>query len=226
MPARPPVPNVIRSALTHTRGGDNDIIVGLYWYYASGTPTASGMTALAGEIASLWASEFAPLMVSSGSLTAVTCTDLATSSGAVGEWTGSHAGTRSGSGLAAATSLLLNYAILRRYRGGKPRSYWPFGVDGDLATGQTWASGLTSAMDTAWQSFASGVIGYGGASVPITQHANVSYYEGFTAVENPVTGRYRNISKLRATPLVDYTVGANASSVVASQRRRNRATGA
>lgn len=226
MPARPPVPNVLRMTLTHTRGGDNDIVVGLYWYYASGVPTASGMTALASEVASSWSNRFAPLMVSSGSLTAVTCMDLASASGAVGEWAGSEAGTRSGSGLAAGTAALLNYHINRRYRGGKPRSYWPFAVEADLETGQTWTAAFASALTTAWSNFASDIISYGGASVPITQHANVSYYEGFTSVQNPVTLRWKNVSKLRAAPVVDYTVGATASIVVASQRRRNRATGA
>jgi hypothetical protein len=50
---------------------------------------------------------------------------------------------------------------------------------------------------------------------------NVSYYNGFTVVTNPTTGRARNVPTLRGTPVVDTVTGIVARVQVGSQRRRN-----
>jgi hypothetical protein len=67
------------------------------------------------------------------------------------------------------------------------------------------------------------VIGSTAGSTTITEHVNVSYYSGFTAVENPITHRWKNVSNPRSTPVVDNIQSWAIAGHVASQRRRNKA---
>jgi hypothetical protein len=54
-------------------------------------------------------------------------------------------------------------------------------------------------------------------------HVNVSYYEGFTVVIDPITGRARNVPKLRSSgPLVDGVVGIVINPELGTQRRRGQ----
>ncbi len=51
---------------------------------------------------------------------------------------------------------------------------------------------------------------------------NVSYYEGFKVVTDPLTGRSRNVSQLRPEgPAVDRITSFSINPKLGSQRRRN-----
>jgi hypothetical protein len=158
-----------------------------------------------------------------GDFVAVQITDLSSPSAGVGEWAGSHAGTRSGSILPVGVCVVLNKEIARRYRGGKPRQYLPYGTDSDLSGASRFTSAFTSDLVTAWDGFQGTLSGTAVGPATITNEVNVSYYDGFTVVTNPSTGRARNKPTLRATPLVDSVLEYSASEVPGSQRRRNRA---
>jgi hypothetical protein len=156
-------------------------------------------------------------------LTSVTVTDLSSSTGGVGQYFGSQAGDRGGPVMPAGVAVLVNYAIGRRYRGGKPRSYLVFFVADDMATTQTWEAASVTSLHAALVTYFAAVIGLASGGVTITQHVNVSYYSGFLSSENPVTHRWRNISTPRAVPLVDQISSFAVNGIPSSQRRRNRA---
>jgi hypothetical protein len=160
---------------------------------------------------------------STTSLTGVQVLDLSTATGGVGEHFQATAGTSSSGIPTAATCTLINYVIARRYRGGKPRSYFPFGGPGDQATRQTWSATYTTSVTSLLSTYFNSVINQTAGSTTITAHVNVSYYSGFTVVTNPITGRAKNVSKVRTTPLVDNIQSWSVQVHPSSQRRRTRA---
>lgn len=221
MPALPSVPNVFRVRLTFSDAADTDVTNTLYFQYTGGPPSAADTSAFASTIFGA-AADFYPLMGTDVTHTGVTVTDLSSASAPEAVATGSDPGTRSGGPLSGGTCAVVSATIARRYRGGKPRSYFPFGVDTDLSTRQTWSTVFVAALQSAYGSFTSSIIGTNHGSTTISNHVNVSYYEGTKVVISPTTGRARNVPQLRTTPVVDTIVNHNVVAYPGSQRRRNR----
>ena len=219
MPPLPAVPNVLRSDTDWKIGGDLAASTKLFWRYSGGPPNSTDCTNFA---ATIWSnfSSIMDLAVSTVSLEGVKVTDLSSASGGVGIHTGVAPGTRTGDEGPGALCVLTNYVITRRYRGGKPRSYWPFGVAQDLSTQQTWDATLINDVTTALAGLFASVIGQTQGTTTITEHVNVSYYAGFHVVTTP-SGRAKNVSNPRPSPIVDTIVSWSASARPASQRRRN-----
>lgn len=219
MPPLPAVPNVLRADFQWKIGGDTDAATKLCFRYSGGPPNPTDATNFA---ALMWSdmSSLMGLCVASVSLEGVKVTDLSSSSGALGIHTETAAGSRTGDEGPGSLCLLANYLITRRYRGGKPRSYWPFGVAQDLSTQQTWDATLLNAVSTSLAGLFSAIIGQNEGTTTITDHVNVSYYEGFHVITTP-SGRMKNVSNVRAVPVVDTIVSFGLSARPASQRRRN-----
>jgi hypothetical protein len=216
----PPVPNVVRLQTRLSLDADLDVLTRWYLEYSGTAPTITQLDTLATDAATLWATTLAPYFTNDRTLIEVIIEDLGSSGGATGTATVSHAGTLSGSFVAAGVALMINYTVSRRYRGGKPRVYLPALGDADLSNAQTWGGGhfATIAADVdVW------LVAVGAAfpsGMGFVSHVNVSYYEGFTVFLNP-SGRARNISTPRTTPLVDLITSSHANPRVSSQRRRN-----
>lgn len=219
MPALPAVANVLRSDVQWKVGGDLSAGTKLFWRYSGGPPNGTDATAFASTIWSNFSSIMG-LCVATVSLEGVKVTDLASNTGAVGIHAAVAPGSRPGDEGPGSLCVLTNYVINRRYRGGKPRSYWPFGVAQDLSTQQTWDSVLINAVSSALAGLFSSIIGQTQGSTSITEHVNVSYYSGFHVVTTP-SGRAKNVSNPRPVPVVDPIVSFAPSARPASQRRRN-----
>lgn len=219
MPPLPAVPNVLRSDTDWKIGGDLNASTKLFWRYSGGPPNATDVQNFASTIWSNFSSIMS-LCVATVSLEAVKCTDLSSSSGAVGIHAATAPGSRTGDEGPGSLCVLTNYVITRRYRGGKPRSYWPFGVAQDLSTQQTWDATLLNDVSTALSGLFAAIIGQTQGTTTITDHVNVSYYAGFHVVTTP-SGRAKNVSNPRPVPIVDPIVSWAASARPASQRRRN-----
>lgn len=222
MPALPAVPNVVKCAVGFKVYGDLDVTSTVYLGYSGGAPDTADAATIAGSLFTAAGSAYAGLLDEESALTSVKITDLSSSTGGEAVHNGNVAGTRSGAILAGATCVLMNYTIGRRYRGGKPRNYFPFGVGPDLGSRQAWSPSFTTAVDSAWSTWIAAAIGATGGSTTITDHVNVSYYEGSRVVTSPTSGRARNVPIVRTAPLVNTVVSATASATPASQRRRNR----
>lgn len=220
MPALPAIPNVLRADLQWTVGGDLDVITRFFFRYSGGPPSSADAVTIAADIYSA-AAAMDSLWEPGTDLTGVKVTDLSSSTGGVGEHSQVTSGSGSTASMPGSVSVLVNYVITRRYRGGKPRSYFPFGSEVNIATRQTWAAGFITSVNSALSTFFGAVIGIVGGGTTITAHVNVSYYEGFIVVTNPVTGRSKNVAKPRTVPIVDDILSWTTSSRPGSQRRRN-----
>lgn len=219
MPALPSVSDVLRIVYHIGIGSDLSAIVTDHRKFSGTAPTNADLNALASAIAASYAAHLVHDFTADRVLHEIDITDLTSAAAAVGQWLGSHAGTRTDVALPADTSLIFQRKVGRRYRGGHSRQYWPMGGDTSVATPQTWDPVFTAQVmvdmgdlevDTA-AGFWSGAVDLG--------RANVSYYLGFTNVLYP-SGRYHVKPTLRGTPLVDLVATVGINPKFGSQRRR------
>lgn len=218
----PAVPGVLRVRLLSEEYPGYQAGFRFFLEYTGGPPANSDLDALATSVASHWNTEFASFTTTNAALTSVLVEDLSSTSGASGEWTGTDTGTDSNAPLPVEACAVLNFKIGRRYRGGKPKSFLPIGTTVSLSTTHTFTTGFRNAVDAAWTAFMGALLGSTFGSTLLVNHVSISYYEGFDAVQNPVTLRYRNIPRKRTTPLIDQITGHETASFVGSQRRRTR----
>lgn len=222
MPPLPAVPNVVRVSHVFTVGTDLSATTRFHWSYSGTPPSNATCLVFATSLRGLATTYLLPLLSSENSLTKVSVQDLSSSSGGYGEDDSAAAGTRAGGTLPAATAVLLSGTIVRRYRGGKPRTYWPFGTGLDLLSANQWESTSQADFLNGLADYENAFDGQTSGGCTIGQLVNVSYYEGFTSVLNPITGRTKDVAKLRVGgPIVDILTGLSVNPRPASQRRRN-----
>lgn len=190
--------------------------------YAGGTPTDADLITYAGAVNTAWDAGGGPnsFMSNQIEMTGTTIEDLTSSTSAVGEMAAAIIGSHTDAYLSADAAFVTSYLVARRYRGGHPRGYWPIGVESFLASDQQWAAASVTNMTAGVVQFFTTLLATGLGPAVIANQVNISYYEGFTAVENPLTHRYRNVPTLRGVPLVDVVQGYLGRSYVGSQRRR------
>jgi hypothetical protein len=220
----PPVANVIRLQIKHTLGDDFDVLDRVYLTYAGDPPTNADLNAFCTTAVTTWSNFLAPMAHPNVILTEMLAQDLSSDIGAIGSDAAHVLGTRSGGALPAEVVSLINFQIARRYRGGKPRIYLPYGTDGDVLNPQSWTSAFVTALTTAWSSFMSTTV----ASVwsgggPMTQ-TSVSYYLGSTELTTgtPPYVRGHTIPTKRGTPTTYLVTSFTVNPIPASQRRRER----
>jgi hypothetical protein len=217
----PVVPNALKLQLHYTNGSytwSN----GIHFVYTAGPYGGSQLSGLASTIAAAWNTDMAPQVDPVTALTSVVVTDLSSKSGGVGVWTGSNPGTHAGTPLPDSACVLYNWPLSRRYRGGKPRTYFPGGVQAVMnADGRTWTAAFVTAFNQGVSNLLSAIETNPNAVTGL-QPCNISYYEGFTVVTHPVSGRASNLPTLRTTPLVDISGVGSAQALIGSQRRRLR----
>lgn len=222
VPALPNVPSVLRTALKGSAAGGEKWLTRFYSSYPGGAPNASQLATFNNGVVTAFSTRLAFYMHASKTLDTVETTDLSTSSSAQLETTAGVAGTSAGAALPLMACVVASYGIGRRYRGGHPRGYWPLGVEGDMATNGEWSAAALAIFTGEIGSFFNDVHSVIWGVSEITQHVNVSYYSGFTVVVDPITGRARNVPKLRAGgPAIDNILSVNARSIIGTQRRRN-----
>jgi hypothetical protein len=222
VPPLPSAPNVLKVTLKWSYSADADVLSRFYLLYAGAAPTSAGLATMGTAIGTAYSSDLASFANTDVTLDDVSIEDLTSPTSAAATVAAVVAGTRTGDTLSAGTAVLVNYTIKRRYRGGKPRAYLPFFSASDLGAATAWAGGSVTGLETAWTTFMAAVFAAAPAGTSISAQVNVSYYDGFTLVTSPTTGRGRNVAKLRAGgPVID-TVTATAVNIKpASQRRRN-----
>jgi hypothetical protein len=136
-------------------------------------------------------------------------TDLSTDVGVTGVLAYDWVGTNTGSPMPASAAVCVSHEILRRYRGGHPRTYMMVGSASDYGVSsiKDWQTSFITNIQTGWSDFLAGF--------PLTISArtwtpvNVSYYETVGGVKT-----------VRPTPLVDLIVAHVTRTRICSQRRR------
>lgn len=219
MPALPPVPNVVKTIIGQTLGEDSNVTTRLYWIY-SGTTSDSIMTEFALDVATVWTTYIEVHCAAEHALVSVSAEDLTSSIAPIGSWAGDNVGSGSGTCVPAGVSMVVKHLIARRYRGGKPKTFLAGQSDSALADQQTWAGGAIATMANDWGNFVAEVISGAPGAMGTVNLVNVSYYEGFLAVQNPITGRWRNVPTVRTDPLIDQITGHLIDAKIGSQRRR------
>jgi hypothetical protein len=201
---------------------DHSAITRLYVSYTGGPPSPANCATMGANIAASAQTALAALVNNNVTLENVEVTDLTSSMAGQGVGGTPWAGTRGTAMLGPQVALLGNLTIGRRYRGGKPRNYWPFGVSADVSSAGQWTTTFITASNTALRAFFSALT-TDGAGCTIVGLVNVSYFSGFTNVTNPITGRTHAVPKLRVGgPQQDLVTGVNANPSIGSQRRRAR----
>lgn len=223
MPALPPVPNVLQVKFNWAVGSDQNALVRCYVSYTGGPPSSADCNTLAAAIATAYNTNLRNLAGGDKTLHSIQLTDLSSSSGAQGQSSPNTAGTRAGSALPASVCCLVNDVINRRYRGGKPRQFWPFGVQADISAAQAWSNAFVTAVNTQVGAFWAAVIGLTGGTTVIAAHVSVSYYQGFTNVAYGSPQKYRRVPTLRGGgPVIDVITTHQCNTIYGTQRRRLR----
>lgn len=220
MPPLPDVPNTLKVSLVHSYGSDTDVVTRYFIHYTGAAPDAPQLVTFAGDIAGDWVAQLQADNSTFVTLERVDIVDLSSATAAQGSATAGTAGTLSGSSLTADTSFVSNYEINRRYRGGHPRGYWPLGVESALISPQLWDPTAVAAWAGDISAFFGANMTHGWAGAGTLEHFNISAFNGFVAVENPITHRYRNIPTPRPIPLQDPVIDIVGRQRVGSQRRR------
>jgi hypothetical protein len=225
MPPLPPVSKVIRTALRFDLGDGTPAITRFFTSYSGTAPTNTDLRTLDTAIGAGFNTNLKSLMDSGSALEEISSVDLSSASGAVDIFPDVIGGTRGSAVIGASSCLVSSYQIARRYRGGHPRGYWPFGIQTDLSDRNTWKGTFTTAALTGLNAFFAAVVAGGWGAAGTLTHVNVAYYQGFTVITNPITGRARNVPNLRGTPLVDTVLAITPRASVGSQRRRDAFVG-
>lgn len=201
-------------------GNDTNVISRFFLRYGGSAPTSAQLATFASTLNTAWSTNLKPLCQAQAALRRHDIEDLSSSTAAIGSAASLQGGTRTGTQLPGSTALVAAYQIARRYRGGHPRGYWPFGAEADLNSPQDWTAAFLTACTTGLNAYFAAAIAGGWTGAGTIDHVNVSYYNGFTVVTNPITGRARNVPKLRTTPVVDTVTNVVARNILGTQRRR------
>jgi hypothetical protein len=206
MPARPVVAATLKVEIEGNDGSHAWAVI-QHCAYSGGPPSTADLDTFAAAIALVLKNDFIPLYSSYITFTQVVVTDLASISGNQGIATVASGSPSGGGYQGGNVATLVNYPSSIRYRGGHPRTYWPGGVQSDLASPSTWTTGYITAITAA-----------------ITALQTVywtSSYTSFVAAGQCAVS-YVTAGAPRATPLV-LTMARGAFSLpveLASQRRR------
>lgn len=220
MPALPNVSKVIRLDFLFELAGTVPALSRQFYRYSGSAPDLTDITVFADNAVAAYTGNCLGDLTAEKTFLGVEATDLSSATAAQALSPVSVAGTDGANPNPNDVALVVGYQIGRRYRGGHPRGYWPHGGEPNLADPRTWDSGSLSTFVGDLAAMQSSIIAGGwGTSGTITQ-VNVSYFRGFTVVTSPTTGRARNVSTPRSTPLVDTVVNYIGRPLIGNQRRR------
>ena len=149
--------------------------------------------------------------------------DIATHAGNSGVWIGSHEGTRAGATPPFQVCFNLQYLIARRYRGGKPKGFFPFGTVTDYQSPVAWEPALVATVQNNFALFIAALAASSFGSFSTVAHVSLSYKSGFTNVANS-SGRERANPTYRPAALVDPVIGYRGHVTFGSQKRRRTST--
>jgi hypothetical protein len=223
MPALPPVAKVVRVDFHHTLTGNANIQNRVFFQYAGALSQADAVT-FAALCRNQWILHTMLHLVNLLTLTSTVVTDLTSASAPQAADSGTGAGGSANPGLSEGAAVVIKKILARRYRGGHPRDYLAGPTTADLAAAslKTWSAASLTNWATDYQAFVTAVVAGAPAGMGAVSHVSVSYFQGFTNVTNPITGRARAVARLRAAPVVDPVLSVVANPKIASQRRRNQ----
>jgi hypothetical protein len=222
MPVPPDHPNVLRVTTTWELGSDLNAQSRMHFAFTGTNPSDASCATLATSAHASAVTNLVPLLGTESSLKGVEFTDLTSPSSGTGEHIALTTGTRSGSDTPAGAAVLMNIKISRRYRGGKPRVYWPLGTASDIDTPTNWLSGSVSAFLAGTAQYIDDIIALTNAGTTLGPLVNISNYAGFNTVGPDLERRFKYPPALRSSAIApDVFTGISINPRIGSQRRRN-----
>lgn len=219
-PPLPPAGSVLKVVTYFQAGSSVDLGAHLYFNYTGSAPDPTGLTELATAINTDAVSALLGLVQTDGDIAGVRVYDLSVSDGPYGQDLTIHTGTRSGAILPVQVAATTNYTIGRRYRGGKPKTFWPFGVASDLAAPNAWSGTAVTDFLAGVNAYIAAISSVVAGGVTVGPQSSVSYFQGFTNESYGTPVKYRRVPTPRVTPQVDLVTGVSVPTRPGSQRRR------
>jgi len=222
----PPLPDVpcVRVNLGYQDALGNEAGVRFFLSYSGSAPTGGDCTTLASDVSSTWNADLKGLHNTAVTLKEVDVLDIASYAGASGQWTGAIVGTLAGTAQPIQCAYNVEYGIARRYRGGKPRGYWPLGDDSTIQDQSHWTNAFNTSVQNDVGAFFADLAALSVGSMGTLAHVNLSYYHGFHNVTN-TSGRTRAAPLYRSPNAIhDNVLSYIARTLISSQRRRRKAT--
>ena len=218
--ALPPTPSgVVRIRCIHEQPNADHVGTHFDLAYTGSAPTSTDLGLIAGFGAAAWTAHLAALVNDNALLFEVTAVDLANPGTPQGSSPGPLAGTRTGNPVPNNIAAVISLSIDRRYRGSRPKGFWPFGSDSDMSSTTTWETSFVDAVVTAYNSFINAIVGQVAGGTTIGEPVGVSYYSGKHANPNP-TARLAFLPTPRLVPALFAVVDTSMDTRFGSQRRR------
>lgn len=148
MPPLPPAAQIVLVRLKGTYGSQPWNVI-QHLQYTGPAPAVADLQTIATSITSAWNTNYAPLAATNVGLSGIDLADLTNPAAAAASVTVSSLGTRAGATLPASTCIVVSWIINVRYRGGHPRSYYPFGVITDTTGTRAWAPTFVTSVNNA-----------------------------------------------------------------------------
>lgn len=212
MPPLPPIANVIKIVHTGTVNAEPWATVS-HWRYTtiSGTLDNDQLTLVCAKFVNSWRDNVRPYISHQVTDTQVEGTDLTSTTSAIGVAPDGDTGAGGGTIISPESSVLISKTVLRRYRGGHPRTYWP-GVE----IGNANADAGRRINDAFFPAIHDGLMAYY-ADVPpaVTTDAECN-----CATFTEVSVSYVSGGTRRLAPVADPVVAYNVHQILATQRRR------
>lgn len=206
MPALPPVPGVMKLILGGTYHDARWVNI-YYVAYTGSAPSSANIEAYFAAVTPSIATAYQAEMSADNEWTSIEGIDLASDTGATYSEDASVFGVRAGDFLPASVAMVASLEISRRYRGGHPRKYLPWGTAGTMASGSTidWDSSFLADCQLKFDAMMAAMIGVTEGGTTWSDLVNVSY----------VTAKAR-----RDDPVVDVITSAILRPRMCTQRRR------
>jgi len=211
---------VLKFRFLHELGTTQKVGTGMYFLYSGGRPLQADVVALAGDASTAWASHCASLFTANGQLVQVSCQDIYDTSGQFGVDNTTHAGVRAGSQPTTFACAVINYQITQHYRGGKPKGFWPFGIDSDTSNDSDWLGTPVTDFGAGVSALASAIEGASSGGITVGAHQAVSFYHGSTANSDTSKWAPKSMPAQRATAVLYPVQGYACAPRIGSQRRR------
>jgi hypothetical protein len=223
MPTPPTVAEIMRVRI----GGalPNAALWGVRFYvgYAGPAPIAAQCLTFAEDIVGSWHTRIDPYRAETVTNAFCDVVDLSSVSGSSATADVSTAGTVASASCDNQVAATVKFEIARRYRGGKPKMFVP-GISVDyILDNSHWTTAFCNDMGTAFTNFNDDIEAMAAGGIDLTGIFNVGFYHGFTAVENPITHRWRNVPTYLSAPNVDIVESFTCDQVFGSQKRRRTA---
>lgn len=211
---------IVKFNFVHELGTGQKVGTAMYFDYSGGRPLQADVVAFAGDAGTAWNAHCASLYTTNGNLIQVTCQDIFDTTGQFGVSNTAHAGARSGSQPTTFACAVINYQITQHYRGGKPKGFWPFGIQSDTSNDSDWLATPLAAFGSGVSALAGAIAGATSGGITIGSHKAVSFYSG--SQSNPDVSKWapRNSPKPRSQAVVYPVQGYACAIKIGSQRRR------